>query len=300
MQAQRTPPAPGAHAGHDGAEQDVAFTFVQALAAELSGGKVELPGFPHIVMRVQRVLSDEKTDATKIVRVIGSDPVLATQLIRMANSAALNPGGAAVTDLRAAVTRVGVDTVRTATIAFAIQQLREAPALRGLEMQLGVLWRRSVQVAALCCVVARRLTNVNPDTALLAGLLQGIGRLYILTRASRHRSLFCDAVAYQAIEQDWHLSIAAALLENWGIADEIVQAVHESESVERDARGTPALTDVLVVGTLLTDLNGDAAALAAQVECAKPLQRLRLDQQACERFLTESAQEVETLREALG
>ena len=148
MQAQRTPPAPGAHTGHDGAEQDVAFTFVQALAAELSGGKVELPGFPHIVMRVQRVLSDEKADAAKIVRVIGSDPVLATQLIRMANSAALNPGGAPVTDLRAAVTRVGVDTVRTATIAFAIQQLREAPALRGLEMQLGILWRRSVQVAA--------------------------------------------------------------------------------------------------------------------------------------------------------
>jgi HD-like signal output (HDOD) protein len=278
----------------------VAFTFVQALAAELSGGKVELPGFPHIVMRVQRVLSDEKTDAAKIVRVIGSDPVLATQLIRMANSAALNPGGTPVTDLRAAVTRVGVDTVRTATIAFAMQQLREAPALRGLEMQLGVLWRRSVQVASLCCVIARRLTSVNPDTALLAGLLQGIGRLYILTRASRHRSLFCDAAAYQAIEQDWHLSIAAALLENWGIAAEIVQAVHESESLERDARGTPALTDVLVVGTLLAELNGDATALAAQVECAKPLQRLRLDQQACERFLTESAQEVEALREALG
>ncbi|MFZ0498431.1 MAG: HDOD domain-containing protein [Steroidobacteraceae bacterium] len=300
MQAQRTPPSPGAHPGLDDGEGDVAFTFVQALAAELSGGKVELPGFPHIVMRVQRVLSDETADANKIVRVIGSDPVLATQLIRMANSAALNPGGTAVTDLRAAVTRVGVDTVRTATIAFAIQQLREAPALRGLEMQLGVLWRRSVQVASLCCVVARRLTSVNPDTALLAGLLQGIGRLYILTRASRHRSLFSDAAAYQAIEQDWHLSIAAALLENWGIADEIVQAVHESENLERDSRGGPGLTDVLLVGTLLADLNGDATALAAQVECAKPLQRLRLDQQACELFLTESAQEVETLREALG
>ena len=298
MQAQRTPPSPAP--GQDGGERDVAFTFVQALAAELSGGKVELPGFPHIVARVQRVLSDETTDAAKVVRVIGSEPVLATQLIRMANSAALNPGGTPVTDLRAAVTRVGVDTVRTATIAFAVQQLREAPALRGLEMQLGVLWRRSVQVASLCCVVARRLTSVNADTALLAGLLQGIGRLYILTRASRHRSLFCDAAAYQTIEQDWHLSIAAALLENWGIADEIVQAVHESENLERDSRGAPALADVLVVGTLLADLNGDATALAAQLQCAKPLQRLRLDQQACEQFLAESTQEVTSLRDALG
>jgi hypothetical protein len=36
------------------------------------------------------------------------------------------------------------------------------------------------------------------------------------------------------------------------------------------------------------------------VQCAKPLQRLRLDQLACERFLAESGQEVATLREALG
>jgi HD-like signal output (HDOD) protein len=300
MSAHPSPNSAGAHPAKEGAEPDVAFTFVQALASELSGGKVELPGFPHIVMRVQRVLSDERTDATRIVRVIGSEPVLATQLIRMANSAALNPGGTPVIDLRAAVTRVGVDTVRSATIAFAMHQLREAPALRGLEMQLGVLWRRSVQVASLCFVVARRLTSVSADTALLAGLLQGIGRLYILTRASRHRSLFCDAAAYQTIEHDWHLSIAAALLENWGIADEIVQAVHDSENLDRESRGAPALPDVLVVGTLLADLNGDASALAAQVQCAKPLQRLRLDQQACERFLAESAQEVNALRDALG
>src|SRR6185312_6538633 len=291
MHARPSSTSPANQPAQDGAEQDVAFTFVQALAAELSGGKVELPGFPHIVQRVQHVLSNEKADASKVVRVIGSEPVLATQLVRMANSAALNPGGMPVTDLRAAVTRVGVDAVR---------QLREAPALRGLEMQLGVLWRRSVQVASLCFVVARRLTSVSADTALLAGLLQGIGRLYILTRASRHRSLFCDAAAYQAIEHDWHLSIAAALLENWGIADEIVQAVHESENLERESRGAPALPDVLVVGTLLADLNGDASALAAQVQCAKPLQRLRLDQQACERFLAESAQEVNALRDALG
>ena len=300
MHARSSPASSGNQPAQDGADRDVAFTFVQALAAELSGGKVELPGFPHIVMRVQRILSDDKTDSSKIVRVIGSEPVLAAQLIRMANSAALNPTSTPVTDLRAAVTRVGVDTVRSATIAFAMRQLNEAPTLRGLEMQLGVLWRRSVQVASLCSVVARRLTNVSADTALLAGLLQGIGRLYILTRASRHRSLFCDAAAYQGIEHDWHLSIAAALLENWGIADEIVQAVHESENLERDARGAPALADVLVVGTLLADLNGDASALAAQVQCAKPLQRLRLDQQACERFLAESAQEVNSLRDALG
>src|SRR5579872_2756000 len=261
---------------------------------------IELPGFPHIVMRVQKVLADESSDTARIVRVLGGEPVLASQIVRMANSAALNPGSVQVSDLRAAVTRVGLDTVRSATIAFAVRQLRDAPLLKGLESALGVLWRRSVLIASLSCVIARRLTTVNPDTAMLAGLLQSIGRLYILTRASSHRQLFADQQNYQAIEQDWHLSIAAALLENWGIADEIVQAVHESENYARDARGTLSLVDVLCVGTILAEHHNQPQVIQAQVHCAKPLQKLKLDAAACEAFIAESAQDIESLREALG
>jgi len=293
--AQKSPPSTDPHG-----QADVAFTFVQALASELSGGKIELPGFPHIVMRVQKVLGDENADGTRIVKVLGSEPVLASQIVRMANSAALNPGGVHVTDLRAAVARVGLDTVRSATIAFAMRQLRDAPSLKGLEAPLGVLWRRSVQVASLSCVVARKLTTVNPDTALLAGLLQGIGRLYILTRASGHRALFADQDSYQTIEQDWHLSIAAALLENWGIADEIVQAVHESENIDRESRGPVSLADVLAAGTILAEHHNQPQALQAQVHCARPLQKLKLDAKACEGFIAESAADLESLREALG
>jgi HD-like signal output (HDOD) protein len=290
-----------APAGNPGEGQsDVAFHFVQALASELSTGKIELPGFPHIVMRVQKILGDEKSDANRIVKVLGSEPVLASQIIRVANSAAINPGGVPCSDLRSAVARVGLDTVRSATISFAMHQLRNAPLLKGLETPLGVLWRRSVQVASLCCVLARRLTPVNPDTALLAGLLQGIGRLYILTRASSHRALFADQDSYHAIEQDWHLAIAAALLESWGISDEIVQAIHESESPDRDCRGPTNLTDVLVAGTLLAEHHGEPKALAAQVQIARPLQKLKLDAAACQAFITESAADIESLREALG
>jgi HD-like signal output (HDOD) protein len=144
------------------------------------------------------------------------------------------------------------------------------------------------------------MTTVNPDTALLAGLLQGIGRLYILTRASGHRALFADQESYQAIEHDWHLSIAAALLENWGIADGIVQAVHESENFERESRGPLNLADVLVVGTILAEHHNQPQALHAQVHCAKPLQKLKLDAAACQAFIAESEADVESLREALG
>lgn len=292
---------PSSPADQSAGQGDVAFNFVQALASELSGGKIELPGFPHIVMRVQKVLGDENADAGRIVKVLGSEPVLASQIVRMANSAALSPAaGTVVTDLRAAVARVGLDTVRSATIAFAVRQLRAAPLLKGLETPLGVLWRRSVLVASLSCVIARRMSTVNPDRALLAGLLQGIGRLYILTRASDHRALFADQESYLSIEQDWHLSIAAALLENWGIAEEIVQAVHESETFERESRGPVTLADVLVVGTILAEHHNQPHVLDAQVHCARPLQKLKLDTAACKVFIAESATDIESLREALG
>ena len=42
------------------------------LAAELSGGNVDLPSFPEIAVRVRRVLSDPKSSVDQVVRVVGS------------------------------------------------------------------------------------------------------------------------------------------------------------------------------------------------------------------------------------
>src|SRR5215813_7863792 len=191
-----------------------AFAFVQSLAAELSTGKVELPSFPDIAMRVRQVLADDNVSPDKVVRVVGSEPALAARLLQLANSAALNFSGKAVTDLRTAVNRMGFNMVRSAAIAFAMSQLKKVDALKGLEKPLDALWKRSAAVAAMSHAVARRFSKVNPDTAMLAGLLHGIGQLYILTRSNQHPGLFADQVTYNQIVRDWHSPVAKALLEN--------------------------------------------------------------------------------------
>ena len=83
------------------------------------------------------------------------------------------------------------------------------------------------------------------------------------------------------------------------MADEIVQAVQESENYERDVRGPVTLADVLIAGTLLADLD-DGDDLRQRLGKARPLQRLQLAPLACETLLEESAQEIAALREALG
>lgn len=277
-----------------------AFAFVQDLAAELSRGKVDLPSFPDIALRVRQVLADPEVGPDKVVRVISSEPALAAQLLRMANAAAPNPTGKPVTELRTAVARVGLNVVRSAAIAFAMAQLRHVEALKGLERPLDELWRRSAAVAAMSYVLARCHSRVNPDTALLTGLLHGIGKLYVLTRAARYPKLFSDVPSYHAIVRDWSAPVAKALLENWGMADEIITAVSEFEDHQRDHNGPIDLVDVLTLGYLLAVYKESPQSIELNLQGVSACNRLPMDVDGYLKLIEESESEIAALHLALG
>jgi HD-like signal output (HDOD) protein len=277
-----------------------AFAFVQSLAAELSKGKVELPSFPDIALRVRRVLSDENVSQDMVVRVVGSEPALAARLMQIGNSAALNFSGKPITELRTAISRMGFNMVRSAAIAFAMSQLKKQDALKGLEKPLEELWKRSAAVAAMSHAVARRYSKVNPDTALLSGLLHGIGQLYILTRSAHHPGLFANQAVYTAIVRDWHSAIAKALLENWEMADEVVEAVSNFEDLERLHSGPVDLTDVVTVGNLLAAFKDHPETIELNMHDVGACKRMKIDRASYEQLIDESDQEIETLRQALG
>lgn len=277
-----------------------AFAFVQALASELSQGKVDLPSFPDIALRVRKVLADEQVSQDQVVRVVGSEPALAARLMQIANSAALNFTGRAITELRTAINRMGFNMVRSAAIAFAMSQLKKVNSLKGLEKPLDDLWKSSAAVAAMSHAVAKRYSRINPDTALLAGLLHGIGKLYILTRSSKHPRLFADHIVYNAIVRDWHSPIARALLENWDMAGEIVVAVSEYEDLEREHAGNVDLTDVLTVGNLLAAFKEHPESLEINMHDVAACKRMSIDRASYEKLIDESEHEIDALRQALG
>lgn len=278
-----------------------AFEFVRELATELSSSTIELPSFPDVALRVHKVLSEDGASAERVVRVLGAEPVLATRVLAMANSAALNPGGKPVTELRAAVTRLGFDTLRSAAVGFAMAQLRRARAFAGIERHLNVLWQHSVLVASLCFVVARRSAKVSPDTAMLTGLVHGVGKLYILTHSMRHPALFGDQTMYQRIVRDWHGNIAKALLESWFLAEEIVTAVHSYEDSARELRGTSAaLADILEIADMLSMCKDSPELIRTRLTNRRAAAHLGLDADICQAMVSESAEELAALRAALG
>lgn len=275
--------------------------FLRQLSADVAGPAIELPSYPEAALRVQRVLADTSVSAERVVRVIGGEPVLASRILAMANSAALNRRGQQVVELRAAVQRLGFDTLRTATISFAVAQLRKAATYRSIEKPMTQLWRQSIDIASISFVLSRQLKRFVPDMAMLAGLVSGVGKLYILTRSTQYPALFADAQSYHDIVRQWHPHVGRSILENWGMSSEIVDAVGDmEEAAMQDDRGRVNLADLLCVAQLLTDLKDAPDLLAVQLPDHCAARRLELTPESCAALLAESADEVAALREALG
>jgi len=221
-------------------------------------------------------------------------------VVSLANSAAMNPSSTPVADLRTAVARLGFDSLRAAAVSFAIGQLRRRDEYRAIEPQLNRLWIDSVNLAGSACVVARRSRRTSADTALFAGLVAGVGRIYILTRATAYPALFADPVAYQSITEQWHANVARALLESWHVVDEVVEAVHTYETPNHAQRGGSVLPDVLTVAAILNAHRGLPDLPAAALHDLRALTRLGLKVADCAELLVESATEMVSLRAALG
>jgi HD-like signal output (HDOD) protein len=275
----------------------VAFQFVTQLAEEVSRGRVEVPSFPDVAVRVRKVLADEHVATDQIARVVGSDAGLAARVFALANSAALSRGKA-VSELKTAVNRIGHNNVRTAAVSFAIAQLRRASELRHIAKELEELWNEATMVAALCFAVAGR-TKVNADESMLAGLIHNVGKIYILARANRHESMFRDPAALAQVMRDWHCNVGKAIVENWGFPEHIAEAIGEHENIDRQV-GSPDVTDVLTVAVMMSGFVGHEADLELNMQGVKAFWRLGLDNEKCVTVLRECKDEIQALRNALG
>jgi len=281
-------------------EADRAFEFVQALVASLNAGTIELPSFPAVALRVCQVLNDENASTDRIVRVLGAEPALAARLLRMANSVALNPLGQEVRDLKVAVLRAGLDVLRMAAITFALSQLSRAREYRGLEPELEAFWHRSTLVAATCYATARKVPEIRPEEAMLAGLLHGVGHLYIVCLARRHPVMSIYPDSTRQIAELWSAQVGKAILQSWSMPESLTAAIHAQEKRDRDPNTPVDLTDVLIVGKILADRLEQSAVALPDVRLVGSLDRLQLAPEDLDPILDSSRREIESLRAALG
>lgn len=275
-----------------------AFTFVGMLAADVSSGEFDLPSWPEVVIQIRRALEDEHCCIEHIERLVGSEPVLAARIFKMANSALLGRSEP-VRDLRSAVTRLGFDMVRSVAISLAIEQIFHGEAVKAVKPYLAEIWLHSTKVAALAYLLAKRVPRINADEAYLAGLVHDIGKLYVLMRAQNDPVLFDCEDSLQEIMDAWHTSIGRAIVESWDFSEELAQAVSDHELYDLEGRGPPTLTDVVSVANLLANNENGEPSERVDLNEVPACHRLGLDTETCFDIIQSSEVEIKALHKAL-
>jgi hypothetical protein len=165
------------------------LSALKSIAAEASRGELSFPTSVAATLKLQRSLAEPDCHVDAAARLVQAEPLLAARTVAIANSVAYNRSGNDVTNVRAAVQRVGFRTLGALAAAVIVRQLAseiQDPALRAKADQL---WAHSAHVAALAQVIARRVSFVDPETAMFAGIVHEVGGFYALSRAEHHPGL---------------------------------------------------------------------------------------------------------------
>lgn len=188
--------------------------------------------------------------------------------------------------------------VHSTAMSYAMQQMKNDASLRSMVQPMTLLWNRSIAVASICRIVAQR-TKVNADEAFLTGLLHGIGNLYIMARAATQSSGLGSQHSWLSLLAGWQASIGKAILESWGFAEEMCDAVGEQADHERRRKHQAALSDVLIVSLVLADaLKTPTRAAAIEGINAFPTVAVKADD--CGAILVEAEKQISLVHEALA
>jgi HD-like signal output (HDOD) protein len=165
------------------------------IAAQAVRGEITFPTSVNAVLRLQLALDDPDCHVEEAIRLVLSEPQLAARTVAMANTAAFGGNsGVPVTNVRAAVTRIGYRRLQALVAGLVVRQFGSRIKDPGLRAKAEQLWEHSAHVGALAYALARKVTYVNPDTAMFAGIVHEVGGFYLLSRADEFPGLLEDDV----------------------------------------------------------------------------------------------------------
>jgi hypothetical protein len=195
----------------------------KAIAEQATRGELAFPTNVDASLKLQQALNDPNCHIDVAARLIQADPLMAARTVAIANSVAYNRSGMEVSSVRSAVQRLGVRTLQSLVASLIVRQLGSKirnPLLKAKSQQL---WEHTAHVAALAQVIARRVSHVDPDTALFAGIVHEVGGFYMLAQAENYPGVM------EGEPEDWvehgETQIGRGVLHKLMIPDNVMKAV---------------------------------------------------------------------------
>jgi len=194
-----------------------------------------LPSLPLAALEVLAASRREQVDLRALADIISRDPAMAARVVAASNAAAF--GWGEVASLLRAVTLLGANRVLCVVLTFSLVSLRRQGEVHGFDHS--AYWRRAI-FSGIAARALGEISGVDPDEALLAGLLQDFGCLVLsealragygqIVRASRgnHWRLF-DLEREQLGAT--HVEVTGLLAMRWHIPERLRLAVAASHAL---------------------------------------------------------------------
>ncbi|ELO1813514.1 HDOD domain-containing protein [Vibrio fluvialis] len=217
--------------------------FAQLVKSSISTGKISLPPIPDVVLKIQKLCTQESTGVSDVADCLTDDPGLAAIVIRVANSVVFNRRNITCTDLLTAVSRLGIVRVRDIVTAQAIEQLKHSINL-SKECNKILVNSASVsrELGATMVLVAQSFKKLEPDNylhleqdkALLVGLLADIGLFCLVNEYYLYleNGNYLDQEIALQIFQSSCSSTSKLVLKHWGFDEDFLEVACNEELVE--------------------------------------------------------------------
>jgi len=206
----------------------------------INENRLTLPSMPLVALKCLDVLRDPKASFADVARIVEQDPVIATRILRVVNSAAYSRRHAVKT-LEQAVSQIGVKPMRILLVEVAACQVFTSRS-PGIRQKFKLIWEHCLAVGMLARDLSARLgSQVEPDIAYLGGLLHDIGKPIIgglLLEAERKLIEELDVpwmteTLWQKTVAESHRAVGAAVAVAWKLPPEVAESVERCEQYDR-------------------------------------------------------------------
>ena len=217
---------------------------------DLINDRLVLPSLPDIAVRIRHLIDREEASVQQIAKLVQTDLAISAKLMKIANGA-LYHGLQPVDSCQQAISRLGLESTRNLVVGFVLRNLfKEKIHNALLTRHAQQLWEHSVEVGAIAQVLAEVTPGMNPDEALLVGLLHDIGELVILSYAENYRELAENRAALERIIAELKGELGGIILREWDFSEAFVTAAQEAEKWSRDPAPEPDYCDIAIVAQL--------------------------------------------------
>lgn len=222
-------------------------SFFSSFAQAYRDNKLSLPSLPDVALRLKKAM-EQDIGINEAVDIIHIDPPVVAKLIQVANSP-LYASTVPVTNCHEAVNRIGLNATRSLVFSLSMKQLFQAKD-RELMKGMHQLWLQSLYVSCLCFVLAQECSNINPEDALLAGLVCDIGAIPLLHFAEQFPERYPSLSELEAAMPFLRGPVGSLVLHTLGFSTEMSNIPNLAENWLYAKDGQLELADIVILAKL--------------------------------------------------